>query len=106
MEPHFLAPIVHWFPKTGAKATGALGQFMGWLAHPRADVLDEVMDELKLLTAKEFKSLFPGNCFLTERFLGLPKSYVAYTLPAKRAVAELIQKLPSFSFFALQLCGE
>jgi hypothetical protein len=78
LEPHFLALFLHWFPK--ATQRRFLRRFTVWglLARPCDEILDAVMAELRLLTRREFRRLLPDARLITERFLGLPKSYVAY----------------------------
>ena len=39
-----------------------------------------IMAEIRLLSGKEFRSLFPQSRMYEERFLGMTKSYTAYTL--------------------------
>ena len=78
VEPHFLALFTHWLPKPMQKRLLRHFTVWGLRARPRPDVVDAVLAELRLLTRREFKRLLPDAQLLTERFLGLPKSYVAY----------------------------
>jgi hypothetical protein len=85
VEPHFLGLFVHWFPKRIRKHLARWCTPWGLLARPKPEIMDQVMDELRLLTCKEFRSLFPGSQIIKERALGLPKSYVAVKLPGPKA---------------------
>ncbi|HKW29505.1 MAG TPA: hypothetical protein VJT54_09225, partial [Verrucomicrobiae bacterium] len=53
----------------------------GWLARPQPGAVAAAVEEVRLLTLQELKSLFPDGKILAERWLGLPKSYIAYRLP-------------------------
>ena len=82
IEPHFLALFTHWLSKPMQKRLLRHFTIWGLRARPRADVVDAVLAELRLLTRKEFKKLLPEAQIVTERFFGLPKSYVAYKMSA------------------------
>lgn len=81
VEPHYGAPFMHWLPKRVQKRLLRHFSLWGWLARPGPEALDASLAELRLLKAREFKSLFPDSEIKTERLLGLPKSYVALKLP-------------------------
>src|SRR5687767_377885 len=56
VEPHLIAPFIHWLPKSWQRV---LYPFMPIrLLMPRAE-LDRAFAELRLLTAKEMRALFP-----------------------------------------------
>ena len=74
VEPHFVAPFIHWLPRP-------LGRVLCRVtprAFSRGRPVTEVFDEVRLLTRKELQRLFPAARVETERFLGLPKSYLAF----------------------------
>lgn len=81
VEPHFLAPFLHWFPRPLQRRLLRWFSVWGWLARPEPDAVAAVVAEVRLLTRKEFKNLFPDGQILVERWLGLPKSYIACKLP-------------------------
>ena len=81
VEPHFLAPFLHWFPRPLRLRLLRWFSVWGWLARPKPDAVAAAVAEVRLLTLKEFKSLFPDGRILVERWFGLPKSYIAYKLP-------------------------
>lgn len=81
IEPHYLAPFVHWFPKGFRRATARWLTPWGLLAKPTKEEVDDMVDSTRLLTKREMRQLFPDCVILTERLLGVfPKSYVAYRL--------------------------
>jgi len=81
IEPHYFGPFVHWCSKPVQKRLLRNFTLWGLLGRPNEETLDGVLAELRLLTFKEFRQLFPGAQIWIERVLGLPKSYTAYALP-------------------------
>jgi hypothetical protein len=73
IEAHLLAPYIQYLPKK------LQHRIVRWT--PRGllqpEVVHEIVDEVRLLTHREFKELFPDCCILKERVFGLTKSYVA-----------------------------
>lgn len=84
VEPHFLTLCLHWLPKAVQKRLLRYGSVWGWLSRPEPGAVEAALAEVRLLTLKEFKSLFPDGQILIERWLGLPKSYIACKLPDGR----------------------
>lgn len=82
VEPHFLTLFLHWFPKSLQKRLLRWLSLWGWLARPQPVAVEAAVAEVRLLTLREFKRLFPDGQILVERWLGLPKSYIAYKLQA------------------------
>jgi len=82
LEPHYFGPFVHWFSKPVQKRLLRNFTLWGLLGRPTEKILDAVLAELRLLTFREFRKLFPAGQTWVERVLGLPKSYTAYALPA------------------------
>ena len=79
IEPHFLGLCVHWLPRKW------FGHFVdryltlhGWRYKPNAEASAALIGSIRLLTRSEFQQLFSGCQIKTERFLGLPKSFVAW----------------------------
>jgi len=81
VEPHYFTPIVHWLPKRVQRRMLRYFTVWGLLQRPSRQAVDQYIDELRLLRRAEFQSLFPDSEIWTERFLGLPKSYTAFTPP-------------------------
>lgn len=76
LEPHFYVPFFPFIP-LGIR-TGLHRRFrLGWFA-PEADELKARIecDEIRLLTRKELKLLFPKARIHTERLAGLAKSFI------------------------------
>lgn len=73
IEPHLLAPYIHYLPKR------LQHRIVRWT--PRGlftpDVVHEIVDEVRLLTYREVKQLFPDCRIIRERAFGLTKSYIA-----------------------------
>jgi len=73
IEAHLLAPYIQYLPKS------AQHRIARWT--PRGlltpDVVHEIVDEVRLLTYRELKHLFPDCRILKERLFGLTKSYIA-----------------------------
>lgn len=78
LELHLITPFVHWLPVSIQRRL--LRNFTVWgiMNRPSADDVDALLDELVLLRRHEFEALFPGCEFHVERWLGMPKSYIAY----------------------------
>ncbi|MBS1261652.1 MAG: hypothetical protein MAG453_00981 [Calditrichaeota bacterium] len=76
LEIHLLTPFIHWLPVSWQRP---LLRFTvrGLIKHwSRADA-DTFLDQIRLLTKREMRELFPGCEIHVERVLGLPKSYIA-----------------------------
>lgn len=74
MEPHFRLPFMHWF------GTPARASLLSFARHYRAQdrhARRMHAERINLLTRGEVELLFPGCTVTTERFLLLPKSYIA-----------------------------
>lgn len=75
IEPHLLAPFVHWLPE------GWRYQLVPWtpaaLIQPQ---LTPLLREVNLLGACQMRALFPDAKLWSERFCGLPKSLIAVRL--------------------------
>jgi len=73
IEAHLLAPYIQYLPKS------VQHRIVPWT--PRGllqpDVVHEIVDEVRLLSYREVKQLFPDCVILKERMLGLTKSYIA-----------------------------
>jgi hypothetical protein len=78
VEPHFFALFVHWLPRKWFTATiYRYFTLHGWIAKPDRMKCEELISSARLLTKKELVQLFPGCKIKVERFLWLPKSYIA-----------------------------
>jgi hypothetical protein len=78
IEPHYLAPFIHYLPKSIRKPVIRWLTPMGWIDRPSSSLLDELIESTRLLKKSEMKVLFPDCEIITERLFGvLPKSYIA-----------------------------
>lgn len=80
IEPHLLVPFYHYMPRPLQEK---LFRFTVWalLRKGRATVQDyHNHSRAYLLSRRKMTELFPGGELITERILGLPKSYVACRL--------------------------
>jgi len=77
VEPHFLTPFIHYFPKSWRKKMLRNCTVWGWLVRPSAKQIEDALDEIRLLSDREMKVLFPGCTIERERIFGLTKSYIA-----------------------------
>ena len=78
IEPHFLFPGFQYLPLALRARLHAWRRWGWWdKAASYHEALEEV-ESIRLLTRREMRYLFPDATLWTERFLGLPKSFVAY----------------------------
>ncbi len=77
IEPHLLAPFIHWLSHTWQRRLMRNFTLRGWIDRPDRAAVDSFLAEVRLLTLSEMQVLFPDCTILRERFLGLTKSYVA-----------------------------
>jgi hypothetical protein len=78
IEPHYLAPFIHWLPKKWQKKLVRHFTIRGLLDQPTSVEVDNMVETTRLLSFKEFKNLFPDCEILIEKMLFIiPKSYIA-----------------------------
>jgi Methyltransferase domain len=81
-EMHVMLPFVHYLPAKWQRRV--VTRFTGWellVPHTkdvRRDYLHHFLNELHLLDSRELEALFPDAHIARERFLGFPKSLIAY----------------------------
>lgn len=79
IEPHFLAPVVHWLPASWRIVLARNFTLWGLLHRPSWEACQKMVAEIRLLTKREMEALFPGCEIWTERIFGVfPKSYIAF----------------------------
>lgn len=76
IEPHYLAPFLHWLPKSVQHGLVPRVTPRGFLT-PKGEDCARLVNELHLLNVHQMRALFPGSLILRERFCGLPKSIIA-----------------------------
>jgi SAM-dependent methyltransferase len=77
IEPHLIAPFIHWLPRSWRRRLIRWCTVRGWAERPGPADIEAFLDEVRLISHGEMARLFPGCRILRERFLGLSKSYVA-----------------------------
>lgn len=89
VEPHFTTPFIHWLPKSARRRMIRNCTVWGVLTRPSQERVDDVVEEIKLLTQPEMAMLFPEAVLMSETFMGLSKSIVAFrrraiSLPSRK----------------------
>ena len=84
VEPHYLAPLIHYLPKSRHKKLIRNWSIWGWLNRPSPDEAEQFADSIHLLTLSRMKCLFPDAVIRRERTFGLTKSFIAVSLPSPR----------------------
>jgi ubiquinone/menaquinone biosynthesis C-methylase UbiE len=88
IEPHLITPFVHWFlhrlPKKFQKIVLRYFTVWGLLTKPSKEQCENFLNEVRLLSFKEMKELFPDANIICERFFGLKKSLIAVKLSDER----------------------
>lgn len=77
VEPHLLAPFLHWLPIAWQRRLIRWASLWGWIARPSPEQVERFLAHTHLLDASEMRALFPDCELRRERFLGMTKSYVA-----------------------------
>jgi hypothetical protein len=80
IEPHYLLPYFQFLPK-GLRYTiltkTRLSRGIKW----QEKAARQYLDEIRLISKKEYKRLFPNSRIWKEKFVGLNKSFVAHNFP-------------------------
>jgi hypothetical protein len=77
VEPHYMTPLFQFVPRALRARLIRRCTVYGWFVRPDQYRCEEMVNELRLLTAGELRRLFPEAEIVRERFLGLTKSLVA-----------------------------
>jgi hypothetical protein len=76
LEPHFIFPFFHWFPRE--IRIWLIRHFsLGW--YPKIASFEEaakIVDNIRLIKYRELRNLFPDAMILRERFMGMTKSFI------------------------------
>jgi hypothetical protein len=77
IEPHLMTPLVHYLPRPLQRKL--LRNFTVWgvLVRPTPEGCDAFLRDIRLMTARELRQLFPAAEIWRERALGLVKSLIA-----------------------------
>jgi len=74
VEPHYMAPFIHWMPRGARHFLGRWMTPRGWMDSVGCSVLPQ---EVALLSPSAVRRLFPDAVLVVERFAFLPKSIIA-----------------------------
>ena len=80
VEPHLVTLFVHYFSKDVQRHLLRWFTVWGWMNRPSSQQVADFLAEVRLLTLREMKELFPDCQILRERLFGLTKSYIAIRL--------------------------
>lgn len=77
VEPHYITVFLHWLP--GKFQRGLIRYFSihGWITRPSQDECDRMVNEIRLLSGREFQKIFPEAEIWREKVIGLTKSLIA-----------------------------
>lgn len=78
LEPHFITPFIHWFPAKARQRLLRNFTVWGWIQRPTQADVNNLISEIRLLKRHEMETLFPDCEIFVEKWMGMPKSYVAY----------------------------
>ena len=87
IEPHYLAPFVHWIPQRLRPAVVRWATPRGWLAKPSPESCRNMCREIHLLGARDMSRLFPEARIVRERVFGVTKSLIAVWRPGGQGTA-------------------
>ena len=87
IEPHFIAPFIHFLPRSVFRRLIPFFSVWYWVNSPSAEQVEALLDEVKLLNKRQMCELFPDAIIEEERFLFMTKSLIAVRLPAGDDVA-------------------
>ena len=77
IEPHFIAPFIHWLPVQVRIKLVRYCTLWGLTHRPDQVEIESTVRETVLLTKRQMKILFPNAVFLSERVLGMQKSLIS-----------------------------
>ena len=77
VEPHFVAPMVHFLPRRAQPVVARWATPWGWENRPTAEQARAFVGSIRLLTFREMRELFPDCEILRERWMGMTKSFIA-----------------------------
>lgn len=77
LEPHLLTPFIHWLPKVARARLLRNFTIWGLVTRPSQEDCQHFVDEVRLLSKRDFRRLFPDAEISHERVLGMSKSLIA-----------------------------
>lgn len=76
VEPHLVAPLIHWLPFSMTRRLVRWCSLWGWVNKPDQATIDAFLKDIHLLSRSELEPLFPGCHIRAERFFGMSKSFI------------------------------
>ncbi len=77
LEPHLLTPFIHFVSRRWQKLLLRNFTVWGLITRPSPSQIDHFLDEVRLLSFDEMRTLFPDCTIFREKFLWLTKAYIA-----------------------------
>jgi hypothetical protein len=77
VEPHFICVFIHWLPFGVKRKLIRYFSIWGLITKPSQEQVDRVLQDIRLLTVRQMRELFPDATIFRERFLGMTKSIIA-----------------------------
>ena len=77
VEPHFIAPLIHFFPKRIYRRLIRYFSIWGWVTRTDQEDINRRVEEIDLLDRAQMEILFPAAEIRRESFLGMTKSLIA-----------------------------
>jgi hypothetical protein len=77
VEPHLIAPFVHYLPRRLQRRLARYFTVWGLVTKPSQDKVDTMLDNIRLLNKKRMTVLFPDANIIEEKFFGMVKSLIA-----------------------------
>jgi SAM-dependent methyltransferase len=78
IEPHLMAPVVHFLPMKWRQKLVKRFTLWGLIARPSDEEVNEFLESTHLVGPTELRRLFPGSNREKERFLGMTKSIAVW----------------------------
>jgi hypothetical protein len=86
IEPHLVAPFIHWLPLRWQRRLIRHFTLFGLLERPSPEVCEIHLRTTRLLRRRELAALFGGGELEAEQLLGLSKSFIAHGKSRAEAV--------------------
>jgi Methyltransferase domain len=77
IEPHLLAPFIHYLPVNLQRKLVRHFTIWGLVTKPDSKLVEQTLASITLLSAGQMENLFPDSKIVNERVLGLSKSLIA-----------------------------
>jgi SAM-dependent methyltransferase len=76
IEPHYIAPFIHWLPRNMRPSALRLTPW-ALITHPSLEERRAAAQSIRLLGHSDMRRMFPDSKILSERVVGLSKSLIA-----------------------------